>query len=195
MKEKNMGSETVLVKDIMTKIEAFEKIDVEAPLCDALSILIKNRDKPVSADPFEKTIFVTDSSGEIVGKLSIFDFIRGLVPEPVRKKELSRAYYSMISTRALEVAEEVGEIQRSFAWLHSSFQDLVTQEIKKNVKDIMSPVHPLVDENDSINKAIYIIFKEHIRQPLVTRDNKVVGAVSIMDIYPELIKIADSCFL
>jgi hypothetical protein len=40
------------------------------------------------------------------------------------------------------------------------------------------------------------MFKENIRQPLVTRDNIIVGVLSIMDIFPILLNIAGhECFL
>ncbi len=182
----------------MSHIEEYELIDGEAPLCNALEILRKNHEKILSTPlgKVHKTMFVSDSSGEIIGKLSFYDMIRGLVPEPAKKVELSKAFSKRVSSRALEVADEVGEMQRRFKWLHSSFADLVTQEAQKKTKDVMAPIHPLLLEDDPINKAIYIMFKENIRQPLVTSDDKIVGVVTLMDIFPELIRIAgDECFL
>jgi len=186
------------IKDIMARIEEYEKVDSESPLCDVLQILKRNHEKVKSGEPgkFHKTLLATDPSKKIVGKLSVFDLIRGLVPEAAKQEDASRAYYRTLSSRALEVAEEIGEFQERFQWLHSTFFDLVKKETTKKVKDVMSPVHPLLNEDDSINKAIYIMFKEKIRQPLVVRDNKIVGVVNIMDIFPLLLEIAgDECFL
>jgi CBS domain-containing protein len=51
-------------------------------------------------------------------------------------------------------------------------------------------------ENDSINKAIFVMFKENVRQPAVTRGDEVVGIVNLMTIFPELLKVAgNACFL
>ena len=186
------------VKDIMSRISEYEKIDLGARLCDALSILRKNHEKIQAGGTgsYHKTLFVTDAGGKIVGKVSIFDLIRGLVPEHAKAPEHSRAYYSMISSRALDVVEEVGEVQERFKWLHTTFMELVRQETQKKVKDVMSSVHPLLHEEDGINKAIYVMFKEDIRQPLVARGGEIVGVVSIMDIFPVLMEIAgDECFL
>jgi predicted transcriptional regulator len=100
-----------------------------------------------------------------------------------------------MSSRSTEVAEEVGEIQERFQWLNVSFLDLVKQEAQKLVKDVMSPAKPLLEEDDTINKAIYLMFREDIRQPLVTREGVVVGVVNLMDILPELLRVAgDECF-
>lgn len=186
------------VKDIMSHVDEYDKIDVEAPLCDALAILKKNHEKIKACvtGNFHKTLLVTDASKKIVGKLSIYDLIRGLVPEPAKKLEVSRSFYSVLSSRALEVAAEVGEMQERFAWLHNTFLDLTKQETQKKVKEVMSPIHPLLVEEDNINKAIYVMFKENIRQPLVVRDGEIIGVVNIMDVFPELLEIAgDVCVL
>ncbi len=186
------------VKDIMSHIEEYDKVDMEAPFCDALAILKKNHEKIKACvtGTFHKTLFVTDASKKIVGKLSIYDLIRGLVPEPAKELEVSRSFYSVLSSRALEVADEVGRFQEGFKWLHSTFLDLTKQETQKKVKEVMSPIHPLLVEEDSINKAIYVMFKENIRQPLVVRDGEIIGVVNIMDIFPELLEIAgDVCVL
>lgn len=180
------------VKDIMASIEEYDRIDYEACLSDAMKVLKENYSKIESGTPgtYHKTLLVTDAAKKIIGMLSVFDLIRGLVPEPARKPEHSRAYYSVLSSRALEVAEQVGDMQERFKWIHTSFFDLVKQEAQKKVKDVMSPIHPLLEEDDTISKAIYIMFKEHIRQPMVMRKNEIVGMVNIMDIFPLLLEMA-----
>jgi predicted transcriptional regulator len=60
----------------------------------------------------------------------------------------------------------------------------------------MSPIHPLLEEDDTLNKAVYVMFKENIRQPLVIRDGRIVGVINIMDIFPVILEIAgDQCFI
>jgi CBS domain-containing protein len=178
------------VKDIMEPIEEYETIGVEGRLSDVLAIVKRKHKQKQGNGPFHKTVFVTDSSGGIIGKISVYDLIRGLVPETVKHPDVSRAYYSMLSSRVMEVGDEVGQVQERFQWLHSSFFDLVSQEVTKELKDVMSPVHPLLKEEDSINKAIYVMFKENIRQPLVASGGKVVGVVNFMGIFDELLEIA-----
>lgn len=185
------------VRDIMSPVTEYSKVDAEAPLCDALNNLKKyNEAIKAGNTAIHKTLLVTDASGKIVGKLSLYDFIKGLVPEPAREPRFSRKLYSILSARALEVADEVKEVQERFQWLHSTFGELVKRETRKKVKDVMSPVHPLLHEEDTINKAIFIIFKENIRQPVVTRDGEIVGILNLMAIFTELQEIAgDECLL
>jgi CBS-domain-containing membrane protein len=176
------------VKDIMVPIEEYDKVDVEAQLCDALAILKKNHEslKAGAVGTYHKTLFVTDASKKIIGKVSMYDLTRGLVPESAKKPELFSA--RAVSSRVLEVAEEVGEFQEHFKWLHNSFLDLVKSETKKKVKDIMSPVHPVLREDDSMNHAIFVLFKDGVRQQLVVRDGKIVGVVNLMVVLNELLE-------
>jgi len=178
------------VKEIMNPIEEYDRIDVDAPLSDALAILKRNHEKLKAGDPgrFHKTLLVTDASKKIVGKFSIYDLTRGLVPESAKAPELSRAFYAMLSSRALEVADEVGEFQEHFKWLNNTFLELVKQEAQKKVKDIMSPIQAVLKEDDKMNQAIYTLFKEGVRQQLVTRDDKIVGVVNLMCVFRELLE-------
>ncbi|NLI31533.1 MAG: CBS domain-containing protein [Deltaproteobacteria bacterium] len=185
------------VKEIMSVIEEYNLVLEDDRLCEALRIIRENHKKIQACEigNFHKTLFVKNSAGDIVGKLSIYDLIRGLVPESVKKEGAAKPYYRSISTKAAEVADEISEIQARFQWLDSSFFELVQKESQKKVRDVMSPIHPLLKEDDTINRAIYLMFKENTRQPLVVREGKIVGVVTLMDIFPELLEIAgDECF-
>ena len=180
------------VKDIMAPIEDYDKVNIDSKLCDALSILKRNYEtlKTRSSNNFHKTLFVVDGDNNIVGKLSMYDLIRSLVPEPAKEPEVSMAYHAMLSSRSLEVAEEVGDFQEHFEWLNSTFSELVKQEAHKMVKDVMNPViKSVLIEEDKLNQAIYVMFKEDVRQQLIHREGKIVGVVNLNAIFSELIEV------
>jgi Mg/Co/Ni transporter MgtE len=180
------------VKDIMVPIEEYDKVDVDSQFCDVLSILKRNYENMktgLNGRRLHRTLYVTDADNAIVGKISMYALIRALVPEPAKAPEVSKAYHMMLSSRALEVAEEVSEVQEHYKWLQSSFMDLVKQEAHKKIRDIMKPVQKSVlREDDRIKQAIYVIFKEGIRQQLVHRDGKIVGVVNLNVIFAELLE-------
>jgi CBS-domain-containing membrane protein len=184
------------VKDIMNPIEEYDKVDVEAQLCDALAILKRNHEKLKSggAGHFHKTLFVIDASKKIVGKVSMYDLIRGLVPESVKQPEVFSA--RAISSRALEVADQVGDFQERFRWVNATFFDLVKQEAHKKVKDIMSSVDPVLKEDDKMNLAIYILFKDGVRQQLVERNGEIVGVINLMVLLNEFLEtVSPECYV
>ena len=189
-------SEEKRVKDIMNPIEEYDTVDVGAQLCDAIAILKRNHEKLKAGkiQGYHKTIFVTDQSGQIVGKISMYDLVRGMVPEAAKKaEELS---VRALSSRALEVADQVGDFQERFKWLHSGFFDLVKQEAHKTVKDIMSPVRHQLKEDDRVNLAIYILFKNDVRQQLVAKGDKILcpGDTVIAISSPEHVKELNKIF-
>jgi hypothetical protein len=175
-----------LVKDIMNPIEEYDKIHIDAHLCDALAILKGNHEKTKQGGSYHKTIFVTDASNKIVGKLSMYDLIRGLVPEAAKKSEAMVA--RALSSRALEVADQVGRIQEQYKWLHTSFADLVKEEAHKGLKDLMSPAQPVLKEDDPMNQSIFVLFKEGLRQQLVERNGEIVGVINLMVVLTELLE-------
>jgi len=181
------------VKDIMIPIDEYDTVSISARLCDALSILKRNDEeiKSCGEGSYHKTLFVVDGADKIVGKLSMYDLIRGLVPEAAREPEVSRAYHLMRSSRAQEVAGQISEFQEEYKWLKNTFFDLVTQESQKRVEDVMSTVEKsVIQEDDRINQAIYIMFKEDVRQQLIYRGTKPVGVLNLNVIFHELIEIA-----
>jgi len=180
------------VKDLMVPIEEYEKIDSEAHLCDVLAILKRNYENAKTCEPgrFHKTLFVTDPSGKIIGKISMYDLIRGLVPESSMEIDAPNRASSVRSFRLWEVEERAAELTERFGWLTHSFVDLVKEVAQKKVKDIMAPVHPILKEQDTVNQAIYLIFRENVRQPLVLRKGAVVGVIDLMRVLSELLEIA-----
>jgi CBS domain-containing protein len=180
------------VKDIMSPIEEYEKVDTEARLCDALSILKKNSEKAKICEPghFHKTLFVTDASKKIIGKISMYDLVRGLVPETSKSLEAGQREENIYSSRIWEVEKKADELTERLGWLTRSFVELVKQEAQKKVKDIMDKVHPILKEEDTINQAIYLMFKENVRQPLVVRKGEIVGVINLMRVFSELLEVA-----
>jgi CBS domain-containing protein len=187
----------ILVREVMNPIEEYDTVDVDARLCDALAILKRNHEnqKAGTIGKFHKTIFVTDASKSFVGKISMYDLIRGLVPENVKKPEFTSA--RALSSRALEVAEQVGDLKEHFEWENSSFADLVKQEAHKKVRDIMTPITGgVLTEDDKVNHAIYVLFKDGVRQQLVLRGNQIVGVLNLMVIMTQFLDaVGPECYV
>jgi len=181
------------VKDIMAPIEDYDRVKIDAQLCDAVSILKRNYEdlKAGKEGNFHKTLLVVNDKDEIVGKLSMYDLIRGLVPEPSKTPEVSRAYSAMRSGRARDVSNEVGDAQEHFKWLHSTFSDLIKQEAHKNVRDIMSPIEKSsLKAEDKVTHGIYTLFKDKVRQQFVQSEGKIVGVINLNVIFIELLEVA-----
>ena len=186
-------SEFKKVNEIMAPIEDYDSVNIDAQLCDAISILKRNYEQLQAGKNgnYHKTLLVVDGSGNIAGKISMYDLIRGLVPEPAKKPEVSKAYSAMRSGRARDVSAEVGDAQEHFKWLSSSFLELIKQEAHKNVRDIMTPIEKSsLSPEDKVTHGIYTLFKDNVRQQFVQKDGKIVGVVNLNVIFTELLEVA-----
>jgi CBS-domain-containing membrane protein len=181
------------VKEIMAPIEDYDRVSIDAQLCDAMSILKRNYEqvKAGKQGNYHKTLLVVDAEDSIVGKLSMYDLIRGLVPEPAKTPEVSKAYNAMRSGRERDVSAEVADFQEHFKWLSSSFLELIKQEAHKNVRDIMTPiVKSSLTPEDKVTHGVYTLFKDDVRQQFVQEDGKIVGVVNLNVIFSELLEVA-----
>lgn len=181
------------VADIMIPIEEYETLDAEDCLCHALACLKRNYEKSKSSGQggFHKTVFVNDGSKKLVGRLSMYDLIRGLVPEASREgvdREPREKY--VYTVRSWEIEERAAELAEKLGWLSSTFSSLVKQQAHKKIREIMSPIRLILKEEDTINRAVYLMFRENERQPLVAREGKVVGVLNLMQVFTELLEIA-----
>ncbi|MFZ5571837.1 MAG: CBS domain-containing protein [Thermodesulfobacteriota bacterium] len=185
------------IKDIMVPIERYDTIDVEEPLCNALMMMKMRYDQlnPELENRIIKSVFVTEKSRGIIGKLDMYHLIRAFVPTKSRDPE-SRAIQALISSRVRDAAAEVDRIQERFNWVNTSFSELVQQETRKSIRECMVPAHPVLKEDDTINWAIYNMFRLNVRQLLVTRGKEVVGVLNFRGIFDELMRIVGpSCEL
>lgn len=180
------------IRDIMIPIEEYETVGAEDRLCDALAKLKRTYENAKACAPgnFHKTLFVVDDAKQFIGKISMYDLIRGLVPAVSKDIDASPREEYVRSARIWEIEQKTAELSEQMGWLTRTFVDLVGQEAKKKVKEIMSPVHPILKEEDSINQAIYLTFRVNERQPLVIRDGVVVGVVDLMRVFEELLDVA-----
>jgi Mg/Co/Ni transporter MgtE len=186
------------VKDIMVPIGEYEKVDVNALLCDVLVALKKNWEKAKIGGPahFHKTVFVIDSSKKIVGKISVYDLIRGLVPESSIHLKFPKKGSYVRTSRIWEIEGKTDELLEQIGWLSRSFVDLVKQEAQKKIKDIMAPIDPILKEEDTINQAMYIMFKKNLREPLVVRNGEVIGVLDLTQVFSELLETVDpECYV
>ncbi|MFC1523537.1 CBS domain-containing protein [Thermodesulfobacteriota bacterium] len=175
------------VKDLMVPIQKYDTVDVRDKVGEVLNrfYMLEN----ISADNtyvMDRTVFVVDESKKIIGKLSGYQLLRGLVPEFSAEVDKIRR-----GLRQMHIA--TAQFLERCTWMKSELTDLVEQETHKSIEEIMSPAHPSLKEDDSINLAIFIMFNEKKRQLLVEQNKEVVGVISLTNIFSEFLNIAKQC--
>jgi predicted transcriptional regulator len=111
---------------------------------------------------------VTDSEGNLVGVVSLTDIVRyDSMPESPATEHSTHEYY--LHTLERQVTQEE---MTNFHMEHES---------PATVRDIMTPMIFEVNENASIQEAADTMIKGHIHRLFVTREKRVFGIVTALD--------------
>jgi CBS domain-containing protein len=119
-------------------------------------------DKQISGAP------VVDGKDKLVGVVSLTDLARNNTLPAFRNEDSGHDYYQ--STRSAS-----GISEEDLSRLKIETESLVT------VKDIMTPMVFELSEDTPVDKAAETMLKGHIHRVLVTRDKKLTGIVTTMD--------------
>lgn len=144
------------VQDIMTKEVLSVKSDWSLETLSQFFF-----DKHISGAP------VVDHNENLLGIVSISDLARTSTLSPTAEHE-THDYY-------LDTRIHSGISQDDMAMLRLESESAIT------VKDIMTPMIFEVEEDATVQEAANMMLKGRIHRVFVTRDKKVVGVVTTMD--------------
>lgn len=119
-------------------------------------------DKQISGAP------VVDAKDKLVGVVSLSDLARNNTLPVFRSEDSGHDYYQQ--TRSIS-----GISEEDLSRLKLESESLVS------VKDIMTPMVFELSEDTTVQKAAETMLKGHIHRVMVTRDKKLVGIVTTMD--------------
>lgn len=119
-------------------------------------------DKQISGAP------VVDSNEKLTGVVSLSDLARNHTLPASTTEESSHDYYK-------NTASVSGISQEDLSKLKIESESMIT------VKDIMTPMVFEMSEDTPVQKAAETMLKGHIHRVLITRDKKLTGIVTTMD--------------
>lgn len=161
------------VKDIMIPLKDYAVVSQDATIKEALKIM-KESSERLSPEKFRHLgILVKNEEGNIVGKLTHADILRGLVPD---YKDIGGSRLSPI------MRAEMGEIISHIS--DKAFLGRCKGQKDKKVRDFMTTVALSVDVNKGLGHALHIMQTSGHRGLLVTgEEKKPVGMLRLTDIY------------
>ena len=119
-------------------------------------------DKQISGAP------VVDSNEKLAGVVSLSDLARNNTLPASTSEESSHDYYKNTGSVS-------GISQEDLSKLKIESESMIT------VKDIMTPMIFEMSEDTPVQKAAETMLKGHIHRVLITRDKKLTGIVTTMD--------------
>ncbi|MBK8212062.1 MAG: CBS domain-containing protein [Rhodospirillales bacterium] len=161
-----------VVKDLMVPLEAFTRVPETASLYDALKALEKVMTNPAGdpARPRDRAVLVQGHDGQVLGKLSLWDVLRGLEP----RYELP--------------VEPLVVIDEYFTWTHSMFANLAEKARAIPAKNLLRghARHETIDENAPLDQAVHQLVQGRLLSLLVMRGDHIVGVLRLSDVFTEI---------
>jgi CBS domain-containing protein len=165
--------EEKLVKNLMIPIEDYAVVSEATSIGDALRVMSDTSEK-LSVEKYKhQAIQVQDAKGNIVGRLTQADILKGLEPK-----------YKDIGGSSLSPAmrERLADMMTMLP--DKTFIQRCKAQRQKPVKEFMTTVDLSIDENESISHALHIMLISGHRSLLVTREGKKpVGVLRLTDIF------------
>jgi CBS domain-containing protein len=168
-----------IVRDLMVPLDAYSHVSEDASLFEAILALENALHKPQeAADPFrprDRALLIMDQNNNIIGKLSMWDAIKGLNPQYGRQVD------------ALAMVEDYG------LW-EKPLQNVIERAKSVKAKDLLEKVNEgeYIDETASLDQALHRLITGHHLSLLVNRDKKAVGILRLSDVFREVHTVLES---
>lgn len=168
------------VRDIMTSIENYSTISVNATVREAVRKLMSSLDELVSSSRIResghRSLLVFNERNDFIGVLSMKDLIKGIRPSYFSAPQSSQA-----------------ESVRFSPVFRGAWDGVFTLQMKalseKKVGEIILEPPALIDEGANLMEVVEIMYKTGKTRLIVTSGDKVTGILREQDLFFEIINI------
>jgi CBS domain-containing protein len=178
-----------MVRDLMTPIENFHRISKDASLIDAILVLESAQKDMAAGKANQRIVVVENEKGEVVGKISPSNVIRGLEP----------GYENIVSLSRESRAHAVDYVINTMKY-HALLWSKPTEDICATVKDVKvkdfynQPTEgQTIQIDDTLDKALHCIVLGRHRSLFVMDRGKVVGLLQFSKVYSEICEQVKQC--
>ncbi|MBT3177333.1 MAG: CBS domain-containing protein [Desulfobacula sp.] len=172
------------VKELMIPLSEYATVNEDDTLEKAVKTLCDSQ-KALSIDAYKhRATLVYDKTGDITGKVSLFDVLRAL--EPKYSQFGNSDHLSKMGLSRFGLSNDfLHSLVENYNLWDESCESLVEKAKKRPVKEIMySPQEgEYVDEDLSIPEAIHHFILGNHQSLLVLRQKKVVGILRLTDVF------------
>ena len=174
------------LKELMVPVEDYASVPLGASILEGILALKEAQHREFREDPErhrDRAVLVKNEQGEVVGKLSMWSIIGCLEPNYHRVK--GGAASSMAASRVGTARAMVeGVMESSHLW-RSRLRTIARDTAHLKVQDLLHEPRKkeLIDENSSLETAIHQLSTGHFMSLLVTRNNRIVGVLRLVDVF------------
>jgi CBS domain-containing protein len=166
------------LKELMVPISEYPHIHHGGTIREAFGILDKN----YREGNLYRTVLVLDDENSLKGMLTMRDMIQAVVPGFLKTK--SSSYKGLQPYQASE--QDYSSL--ALIW-GEDFDEQCRKEAGLKVEDVMTVIDKTVTVKETIAKCAYLLVTHDVPVMPVTEENRVVGAVRLVDLFRKVVKI------
>jgi CBS domain-containing protein len=178
------------VKDLMIPREDYATVDQNASLHEAVMALEKSQDKRHHSRYRHRAVLVKNEKDRIVGKLSMFDVLKALDPQP----EENTSYHH--SKRYGFDSSFIQSTRHKYDFWSQPLDDLCLKASKIIVKNIMytPTLGEYVMVDTSLNAAVHqLVLGHHQSLLVINEERRVVGVLRLTDVFARVCDMMKPC--
>lgn len=169
----------IRVGELMIPLDKYPHVPSTYTLSQAMDVFEKSVLVVGGATSLPRGILVFDEEYRLLGIAGRRDILRGLEPD-------------FLADKPLEFRMELFNIEID-AEQHAPFYERIMkaagEQTRRLITDVMRPVGAVIDYEDHIFKAIYLMNSHHMNLLPVLQDTEVVGVVRTVDIFREVVRL------
>jgi len=179
----------IYVKDVMVPISQYASVSEKASVLDAIRVLESEENKSPEGTYRDRAVLVVNADGEVIGKVSQVDIIRGIEPNYQNigtDLDLTRLGFSNPFLRSLQDHYKLWE---------RPIEELCRLVNRLKVVDVMYKATDLqhVRGKDTLSTAMHQIIMGRHQSLLVTKGKRVIGILKSTDVFSALCGLLKEC--
>lgn len=168
------------ISQIMITLENYPNVPEDSTLLEAITTLEESQSRAPEDLPPYRAVLVTNSRGEITGKIGHWTFLKALEPKYNFVDDMSKLAKAGIS------AEFIETMMDQFSMWNYNMETITNRAASLRVKDIMRPVTESIDIESTLRDAIHKLIMWQTLSLLVSKDGEIIGILRLSDIYKEV---------
>ena len=182
-----MKSKTV--KELMIPLSEYAVVSEDATLYEAVAALEKAQAAFEKSSYTHRAVLVRGKGGDIIGKISQLDVLMGLEPKYKKIGEMQSISNLGFSKAFLQ------DLITQYSLWDAPLEDICRKASRIIVKNIMyTPTEgEYVDDNVTMDQAIHQLVMGKHQSLLVTRNDKIVGILRLVDVFKEIFEHIKIC--
>ena len=175
-------------RNLMKPVADFPRISVQATFAEAIEALRRSQEDYLAGKRKQRILLVEDQDGNVLGKLSPMDVVRGLEPR-----------YDKIDSMQENILYGVPHIVKSmkdeFRLWHEPLTDLCRKAGDLRIESFLNKPDPdhSVAIDDQLDKAFHLFVTLRHDSLYVLEGERIIGLLRFSDVYAAICEVALAC--